>query len=412
MMCSKSIVRWHRALWQGLLVVCLVASTTAEAGDLERQRARQMFDRLAGVPPTNAEIDQMETLLLANNATGAAGVAMAKPTFYSVTIKNMVAPWTNEAQDVFVPLNDYTATVIGLIRDSVDFRQVLSGDVVYVGIGTGIPAYSSSNNANYEKLEAGDTSGPYDLSVIGGVLQSRQQSLVTSLPAAATAGVMTTRAAAEAFFSGGTNRLMLRSTLMHHLCTDLEPLKDVTRVPDRVRRDVARSPGGDSRIFLNSCVGCHAGMDGMAGAFARYEYDEAAGVMQYQAVNEKFDVNGVALKYNINPTNFSYGYVTTNDSWINYWRKGHNFNLGWDTTLPASGNGAKSLGTELANTRAFSTCQVKKVFKAVCFRDSDNYLADRTEVGLITDAFESDNYKMKNVFARVAAYCTDPSQYQ
>ena len=109
-----------------------------------------------------------------------------------------------------------------------------------------------------------------------------------------------------AFFSDGTNRAMLRFTLMNHLCTDLEPLKDITRTPDRVRRDVSRSPGGDSRIFQNGCVGCHAGMDGLAGAYAYYEWDystdKADGQLVYRnPANPKFDpANGVSLKHNIN----------------------------------------------------------------------------------------------------------------
>ena len=54
-------------------------------------------------------------------------------TFYNVTLKNFVAPWTNRDGDVFVPLNDYTATVIGMVRDDADFRNILFGDVLYVG---------------------------------------------------------------------------------------------------------------------------------------------------------------------------------------------------------------------------------------------------------------------------------------
>ena len=42
--------------------------------------------------------------------------------------------------------------------------------------------------------------------------------------------------------------------------------------PDRIRQDVSRSPGGDSRVFLNSCIGCHSGMDPMAQAFAYYNF--------------------------------------------------------------------------------------------------------------------------------------------
>ena len=40
---------------------------------------------------------------------------------------------TNRAQSVFVPLNDYTATVIGMVRDNVPFNTVLSADLLYIG---------------------------------------------------------------------------------------------------------------------------------------------------------------------------------------------------------------------------------------------------------------------------------------
>jgi hypothetical protein len=93
------------------------------------------------------------------------------------------------------------------------------------------------------------------------------------LPPDATAGVITTRAAARAFFSAGTNRAMFRFTLINHMCNDLEQVADVSLPPDRIRQDVSRSPGGDSRVFLNNCVGCHTGMDPMTQAFAYYNYE-------------------------------------------------------------------------------------------------------------------------------------------
>ena len=48
------------------------------------------------------------------------------------------------------------------------------------------------------------------------------QSAVYGLPAAATAGIMTTRAGASAFFIAGTNRAMFRFTMINHLCHDME----------------------------------------------------------------------------------------------------------------------------------------------------------------------------------------------
>jgi hypothetical protein len=68
------------------------------------------------------------------------------------------------------------------------------------------------------------------------------------------------------------------------------------------------------------------------------------------------------------------------------------------------GFGAKSLGAEVASTRAFSVCQVEKVFEKVCFHPPGNP-TERGEVNRIADVFESENYNIKRVFSEVATYC-------
>src|SRR6478736_3761916 len=172
------------------LALCMAGS--ALAGPLERAQAKRIHDRIAGMPPTESVLNTMEALIVGGDAAGAAREAMKARTFYTTTLKNWVTPWTNRDQTVFAPLNDYTATVIGMVRDDVDFRQVLSGDILYVG-GTG-------------------------------------------LPAAATAGVITTRGAAQAFFVAGTNRAMFRFTMINHMCKDMEQVHDVNLPPDRIRQ--------------------------------------------------------------------------------------------------------------------------------------------------------------------------------
>ncbi len=389
------------------MACCLLAAgVTATAGP--REQAKRLHDRLAGVPPTEAVLAQMAADISAGNPIAAADKAMDNGAFYNVTLKNFVTPWTNEEQSVFAPLNDYTATVIGMIRDDVDFRQVLYGDILYVGAANlGLPAYGMNNNAHYEALE----DQAIDLKT---QLARTTQSAVIGLPAEASAGVMTTRAAAKAFFSGGTNRAMFRFTLMNHLCTDLEQLKDISRPPDRIRQDVSRSPGGDSRIFLNNCIGCHSGMDPMAQAYAyyNYDYDTAAdpdgvsGRLVYNGAGAVDPDTGgrVQGKYRINADNFKHGYITNDDRWDNYWRSGPNAMLGWDAALSGGGSGAKSLGMELAHSAAFASCQVKKVFKAVCLRPPTDG-ADFTKVDAMVASFKSGNYRMKRVFAEAGAYC-------
>jgi hypothetical protein len=223
------------------------------------------------------------------------------------------------------------------------------------------------------------------------------QSAHTGIPAAATAGIMTTRAAAQAFFINGTNRAMFRFTLISQMCKDMEQVHDVNVVPDRIRQDVSRSPGGDSRVFLNNCIGCHSGMDPLAQAFAYYNFNATTGRLEYTD-------GQVQPKYLINSDNFKPGFVTQDDGWSNYWRQGQNSVLGWDQNLPGSGNGAKSMGQELANSDQFARCQVEKVFKTVCLHPPVDQ-TDRDEVNSVIGQFKAGGYKLKDVFAQTAAYC-------
>lgn len=371
------------ASWLAALV-----ATAALAGP--REQALRIHERLAGVPPSAAVLAQMEAEIVAGRPTTAANIAMQNSNFYNVTLKNFVAPWTNREQSVFVPLNDYTATVIGMIRDDEPFNTVLSADILYTGQLSGVPAYSAANNDHYDALEQRGA----DLKA---VLVKQTQSSLSGVPAAGTAGVITTRAAAQSFFIAGTNRAMLRFTLINHMCHDLEQVQDTGRPPDRIRQDVSRSPGGDSRLFLNNCIGCHSGMDPLAQAFAYYNYDETAGRMVYTP-------GQVQGKYLINSDNFKAGYITPDDHWDNYWRKGPNQLLGFSGSLPGSGTGAKSLGAELGASDAFAQCQVEKVFKAVCFRAPGN-AADRTQIATMKGSLRSGGYKLKQSFAEAAAYC-------
>ena len=135
-----------------VVVGLLAFNLSAEAGS--REQAKRMHDRIAGVPPSESVLNSMEADIVLGKAISAAETAMKNPAFYNVTLKNMITPWTNEEQTVFAALNDYTATVIGIVRDELDFRLILSDDIIYVGDDAlGLPAYSNSNNAHYEAME-------------------------------------------------------------------------------------------------------------------------------------------------------------------------------------------------------------------------------------------------------------------
>ena len=111
-------------------VVLLGGQALAQAPNADQ--ATRIYNRIAGVPPTAAQLGQMTS---AASPVAAALIATNDPAFYNNTIRNMAAPWTNRDQSVFVPLNDYTATVVGMVRDNVPFNTLLSADLVYIGDG-------------------------------------------------------------------------------------------------------------------------------------------------------------------------------------------------------------------------------------------------------------------------------------
>jgi len=398
----KNAARGERGTRVGVLLLCgLFFATTSLAGP--REQAKRIHDRLVGVPPSEATLDAMQIMISStpgdpSGAIAAAYEAMRNPAFYGVSLKNFATPWTNEEQTPHGELNDYSALVIGLIRDGEDdgipFTEILSGDYAYVAApGQVNTAYSQTDNQHYREIEE----QRLDLSSDAQFTRTTQSGLPGSqMTSSETAGVITTRAAGEAFFQAGTNRRMFRFLAINHLCRDMEELNDTSRPADWIRQDVSRSPGGDSQIFHNTCVGCHSGMDAFAGAFAFFEWDED----QERVVHTRGQVQG---KYLINPGTFPGGYITEDNRWSNYWRSGQNGALGWGATA-GSGSGAKSLGEELAASRAFSTCQVQKAFEHVCFRPASSE-ADAAEIDRIADVFEDNDYSMKRVFAEVAVYC-------
>ena len=133
-------------------LACLLACVATAASANDRDKAKRIHDRIAGVPPSESVLDQMEALVAANNAIAAANIATQAPSFYNVTLKNMAVPWTNRDQTVFAPLNDYVATFIGMVRDDVDFSTALSADLTYTVNGVQ-PAASASNNDHYINAE-------------------------------------------------------------------------------------------------------------------------------------------------------------------------------------------------------------------------------------------------------------------
>lgn len=352
-----------------------------------KMKAYKIYNRLAGVPPVPSVLAEINELVAANKLKEAALRAMDDSSFYNLTLKNWIKPWTNVDKTNRVLLNDYVATTIGIIRDNIPFDQVMYGDHLYIA-GTGtpgtIPVYDKKTNTHYQRLEESRVS-------LKDYLVRVSQSKTTGITD--TAGVLTTRAAGLAFFSAGTNRRATRFTFMNFLCRDFEALHDIN-IPDyRVRRDVERDPGKDSRTYRNKCVGCHAGQDALGGAFAYFDFVNG----------ELVQTDGVVVP-KINKTNaYNEGWVTRDNSWINTWADGQNANLGWPSKT--TGNGVRELGVMLSRSRAFSECMSSKVYELVCLRPPSTE-EDKKEMRRLADTFQqNENYNMKNLIAETAASC-------
>lgn len=374
-----------------LLLTLFISAGQALAQSTPREKAWILHNRLAGVPPKADVLRDMEADIRAGNTFDAAKTAMLHRNFVNITLKNWVKSWSNREQSNRVDFNDHTATLIGMIRDDESFDRVLWDDVYYVVNGSD-QAHSPTSNAHYQRAEALrlDFSDP-------NVLVPSSQTTRLNLPANAVSGVITTRQSGAAFFSAGTNRRVNRFTFMNFLCNDYEQIHD-TSVPDyHVGKDVERSPGGDSRTYLNKCVGCHAGQDAIRGAYAYYDFTNNA---------LAYTPNAVVQKINRNVLHSS-GKLTVNDEWENLWALPGGKNqgiLGFRGLM--KGNGAKSLNQVLAGSQAFSSCMAKKVFKLVCMKDPVN-TKDKEFVKDNARAFEADSYKMKNLIANTAAGCID-----
>jgi hypothetical protein len=120
--------RFTRRLTAVSAACALVLFAHAASAAVTPEEAKRIFDRITGVPPTQDQIIQMTSA--PDAVTAALTVAVEDENFYNVTLKNFVTPWTNRDQTVFAPLNDYTATVIGMVRDGVAFNTALSADIL------------------------------------------------------------------------------------------------------------------------------------------------------------------------------------------------------------------------------------------------------------------------------------------
>ncbi|NDD91425.1 hypothetical protein EBZ37_05005 [bacterium] len=440
-----------------LLLTVIVLPQISFAND--KDRAKVLFWRVAHTQPTEAQINQIAQELAKTQSSlstesdrqeamkNAVAVAMADKGFVNKSLVRLFTVSSSRDEDVLTSFNDAVALQVGLARDDIDFRRVLFGDEYYAApstlmvrmSGAGVPVNPNdplngarrvsgwlgtpggtgpigtlrwagqTSNGHFEELMANDV----DLSQAANFSNFGQMATVfRTTPGADPAGVITTRQFASQYFDAGTNRRMFRYVLKNYLCMDLEDIKDTTVYDAYIRRDVDRKPSGDRLNFQANCKGCHGIQDAFGGAFAYFDFK--GNRLSYKETKDSSGAVIVENKVTRNGDVYPNGYVPQDDTWRNPIPtsavEANRDRMGWRTPDGGSfleGKGAASLGKALAYTKAFSSCQAKKVFRHLCLRDPA--AGEKARLEQIVQQFEqgdgSKKYTIRSLFEGVAGLC-------
>lgn len=396
-----------RLMVLGLMMNLGLANYALAQDEIKSARAAvsTVYQRLASVPPSRENIQTWaQQYVDAKDRTAKRAVllnvanqAVQRDSFYSRTVLNFADRETNDDGNLNNQenrLTDYTATIVGFVRDELDYRQILSADLIYVpSAEANVGAYDPAGNDAYEDLIDLVLTGERELS---GSLTQTPQTGTTGLPVQA--GIFTTRFYGSKYYFDGTNRAAIQSIFLNYACRELEQLSDTTRPDVFVRRDVERTPGGDGEAYRTECVGCHAGMDAMTGAFAYIDWNDNAAMVTYNS-------DRPVPKVNRNSDVFPNGHEVRSDEWSNPWLQGSNANLGWNKDM-SSGNGIASWGQSMATTSMFPECMAERVYKTVCFKSAMTN-RDRGNVSTLARQFREGGFNMKELFVNATVQCVD-----
>jgi hypothetical protein len=340
--------------------------------------------------------------------------------FFKITVKNFASRMSVRSEEVSAPLNDFSATVIGVTRDNKDARELLTGNYIYIAnttqLPTGVTIRSNfltdivRSNTHYQDIEA----NLYRLNLSSLLTSTTQQLQRANSNTTADlvdnpdpAGVLTSNTWGREHFIAGTNRRAVDYTLKSFLCTPIEDAADAKASDARIGRDVDRFPGGDHGRFLTSCKSCHTVMDGFRGAFAQWHHDGNFLIHGSLHPNRRgMSQEGIANKYNQNAQEFSSGYQTQDASWVNNALRGKNIpHFGWSETSPSQGVGAQAFGQLLAGSDRFTKCMAKRVFTEVCQRSQSVFKnLDAEEILELAQQFKKNRYNLRQLFISAASH--------
>lgn len=390
--------------------------------------AKWLAERIAGVKISNDNpiLVQMADKVKAGDRQGAAALATTLPQFLNVTVKQFGAQMSSREETIREPLNDFTATIMGVVRDGIDARQLLHGDFYYAATdptllpagvtlpSNFVPDLLRSNN-HYAALERANVDIAKTLIKIDG--QQIATSDTTSIPSPDPAGILTSRAFLAAHAVMGTNRRLVEFTFREFMCLPIAGWADTLGSDFRIGRDVDRFPGGDNSKFLTTCKGCHSMQDGFRGAFAKWDFPGNAAIHVANGVTQgelqpRLDGNRPVIFKMNRPDFVQYagGYVTTDDSFVNNAIRGANSSLlGWrdpapDTSMLSSRTaGVHAFGRLIAGSKRFPYCMAKRVWASVCHNEFSQAEMDAI-YATMGGYMEQNGYDLKKLFIAVAAH--------
>ncbi len=290
----------------------LVETYTAEE---YKPLARRLFERITGVKIASGDerVSKMAGLLAKGKPNSAINIALNDPSFTNVRARNFALQLSNKANSLNVNLDDMSALITGIIRDDIDFREILTAHYHYE-LSNG---HSYKNNFNmllennfaeaeglylardyvytYDRrlpdlhLGLEKTSGMFvPISYNTGKLNKIyskpgrkdglvDESMVQTERHPDPAGILTTRGFGASQYSGGTNRRPVEFVVRNFLCSSMGEIANNMASDAYVGKDVSRFPGGNHQTYLNSCKSCHTVMDSFRGAFAKSDFKQLSG---------------------------------------------------------------------------------------------------------------------------------------
>lgn len=409
---------------QFLVALILVLPHLAQAqsnNDVYVTEAKKIVERLAGtkVPSDHPLLIEATAALRRGDRLAAAQAATKHPGFLNTTVKLMALKMSTREETIRLLLNDFAASFIGVVRDNLSAKELLTGNFHYVGDPAQYMTIRGEANIAEDDLEFVQNNKHYtnlehSKIDIGQILVRREgqkvigreevngegKLYIASNPDPA--GVLTSRTFMTEHAEAGTNRRIVEYAFREFMCVPLEEWADTSVTDAWVGRDIDRFPGGDHQKYLTSCKSCHTVMDSFRGAFAKWNSADGGAVHSMRRVGDgAFNAQGIADKVLKNRTVFPGGYEIKSDAFVNNARGPANEALfGWRDNA-TGGVGARGVGSTIANSRRFSQCMVKRVYDSVC-RANLQMGSDLAFIQPIADKFEKGGYKLKALYEGIA----------